>query len=440
MIEKVSDILNAFIEVEKEKLASFDMPHMPTLGSAYEEITKQGIDQDLIIPKHLGLKVVSGFICCGNTLLPQQIDAMLVEGNGEQYGRTDNYIYPIEQVLCIFEVKKTLRKADLSDAFDHLRIIRKEFANHFENKLVNDNYDPNIFKAKKHFSELTGKVAPETYLDIHHLSKADGILFYSLVQESLAPISIIHGYGGYKQESGLRNSFLDCLEEKGEKNKVGLGVPSIPNVVTSNEFSLIKANGMPFLGMTEQKEWAVLVSTRHNPVRIILEIVWSKISVYFNLEMPWGEDLLKESVVPMLLAIPRENETEAGWEYSPLRYKESVLENRSAMEEWQPVKVDAELVTVFNLISFYGGALEEETLDYISEKHDIEKDVLKAKLLETMLFMYDDFNNIFHPINNETFLHTNDDESGYLSSDNNRLINWCVKKDITPSLMSLILV
>lgn len=440
MIEKVSDILNAFIEVEKEKLASFDMPHMPTLGSAYEEITKQGIDQDFIIPKHLGLKVVSGFIRCGETLLPQQIDAMLVQGNGEQYGRTDNYIYPVEQVLCIFEVKKTLRKADLSDAFDHLRTIRKEFANHFENKLRNDNYDPDIVKAKRHFSELTGKIAPETYLDIHHLSKADGILFYSLVQESLAPISIIHGYGGYKQESGLRNSFLDCLQEKDEKNKVGLGVPSIPNLVTSNEFSLIKANGMPFLGMTDKKEWAVLVSTRHNPVRIILEIVWSKISVYFNLKMPWGDDLVKETVEPLLLAIPRETKTEAGWEYTPIRYKESHLENRKAMEEWQPVKVDPELVTAFNLLSMYGGALEEETLEYISEKHEIEKEVLKSKLLETMLFMYDEFNSIFRPINDKTFLHTNDDESGYLSSDDNRLINWCTKNDIQPFLMSLILV
>ena len=58
----------------------------------------------------------------------------------------------------------------------------------------------------------------------------------------------------------FRTGCANELEEKGEKNKVGLGVPSIPNLVTSNEFSLIKANGMPFLGMTEQKEWAVLDS------------------------------------------------------------------------------------------------------------------------------------------------------------------------------------
>jgi hypothetical protein len=439
MIEKVSDILNAFIKIEKEKLASFDMPHMPTLGSAYEEITKQGIDQDYIIPKHLGLKVISGFICCGETLLPQQIDAMLVQGEGKKYGLTDNFIYPIEQVLCVFEVKKTLTKADLSDAFDHLRSIRKEFSNHFENKLINDQYDPDIFKAQKHFSELTGKTSPETYLDLHYLSKADGILFYSLVQESLAPISIIHGYGGYKTESGLRNSFLDCIEEKGEINKIGLGVPSIPNLIVSNEFSLIKANGMPFLGMTDKREWAVLMSTRYNPARIILEIIWSKISVYFNLKMPWGEDLLKESVEPLLLAIPRENETQAGWEYAPIRYKESFLANRKEMKDWKPVEVGPELVSAFNFISIYGGALEEGTLDYISKEHAIEVSELKSRLLDTMLFMYDEFNNIFRPINDKTFLHTNDDESGYLSSDDNRLINWCNKNDIKPFLMSLIL-
>ncbi len=62
MIEKVSEILHAFIKLEESKLADFEMPHMPSLGSAYEEITKQGLAQDFVIPKNLDLKVVTGFI------------------------------------------------------------------------------------------------------------------------------------------------------------------------------------------------------------------------------------------------------------------------------------------------------------------------------------------------------------------------------------------
>ena len=123
MIEKASELLEQFIKVETKKLEGIDMPHMPTLGSAYEEVTKQGIDKDFAIPKFLDLRVVSGFISVADKMLPQQIDCMLVHGDGEKYGLTEQYIYDIDKVLCIFEVKKTLRKADYLDAFEHLGAI-----------------------------------------------------------------------------------------------------------------------------------------------------------------------------------------------------------------------------------------------------------------------------------------------------------------------------
>ncbi len=70
MIDKASELLEQFIQIETQVLAEIDMPHMPTLGSAYEEVTKQGIDQDFVIPKGLDLKVVSGFISVGEEMLP----------------------------------------------------------------------------------------------------------------------------------------------------------------------------------------------------------------------------------------------------------------------------------------------------------------------------------------------------------------------------------
>lgn len=106
MIRKASELLEEFIAVEKRKLDGFHMPHMPTLGTAYEEITKQGIYQDFAIPKHLDLHVVSGFISVGGEMLTEQIDCMLVHGEGERYGLTQQHKYDINSVLCIFEVKK----------------------------------------------------------------------------------------------------------------------------------------------------------------------------------------------------------------------------------------------------------------------------------------------------------------------------------------------
>ena len=99
MIEKASELLEKFIKAESEKLQGIKMPHMPTLGSAYEEVTKQGIDSEFTIPKYLDLRVVSGFISIGDEMLPHQIDCMLVHGDGRKYGLTEQYIYNVDPTL-----------------------------------------------------------------------------------------------------------------------------------------------------------------------------------------------------------------------------------------------------------------------------------------------------------------------------------------------------
>ena len=71
------------------------MPHMPTLGSAYEAITKSAVDNTFVLPPNLGLSVVSGFVRVGEVMLDNQIDCMLIYGKGERYGLTDEYIVDI---------------------------------------------------------------------------------------------------------------------------------------------------------------------------------------------------------------------------------------------------------------------------------------------------------------------------------------------------------
>ncbi len=51
MIEKASEIREQFIAKEAQRVEGIKMPHMPTLGSAYEEITRQGIDFNLVLSR-----------------------------------------------------------------------------------------------------------------------------------------------------------------------------------------------------------------------------------------------------------------------------------------------------------------------------------------------------------------------------------------------------
>ncbi len=437
MIIKASQLLELFIREETTKLQGFDMPHMPTLGSAYEEVTKQGIDQSFVLPQNLDLKVVSGFVSVGGEMLPEQIDCMLVHGEGIRYGLTDEYIYEIENILCIFEVKKTLRKKDYIDAFDHLGKIRKKFAEHFESKLRSGEFEPDITVARKHFSQITGRIAPEKYLDIHRLSKSDGILFYALVQESLAPVSIIQGYEGYKSENGLRTAFIDILEEKGKKGGQGLGVPSIPTLVTSNEYCLVKGNGVPFMVIRDKDSWVVTFSTRHNPAKMILELIWSKISTYFNVKMPWGDGLHMDSMEPLLLAIPKEVEDRAGWLYRTIEIKEKDLK-RENNNKWSPYPLGSPEMSAINIMAMQGGylPLDEEMQEFLKNNKNSSLEKVVESLTNSREFMID--GNYLRPINGVTHVLTNDGGSGHVSSERDKFDLWCQENDIKPTYMNMI--
>lgn len=424
MINYASELFQHFIQEEKKKLAAFDMPHMPTLGTAYEEITKQGIDKDFVIPKNLNLRVVSGFIEVGGKMLPQQIDCMLVEGEGKKFGLTSQFIYEIDRVLCIFEIKKTLTKADYSDAFNHLGDIRRAFAEHFENKLRNGDFEPEISHARRSFAQITGKIAPERYLDLHHIPEEDAMLFYALVQEQHAPASIVHGYEGYKTEEGIRTAFVDIIEERGKLNGEGLGVPRLPSLVTSNDYCVVKGNGYPYLAISDDHAWVVLLSTRHNPARLILEVIWSKIASHCNVKMPYGDDLSMEKVAPLLIAKPVRAGEQLGWVYHSIEYKEKNLD-REEETLWEPAGISPAEMSTINFMAMRGGYLElnKELDDYLMKSYGCSLSQVVEGLIMTRVFAHE--GNYLRPLAGVTYILTNDDDSGYVAVDRNRFDAWC---------------
>jgi hypothetical protein len=437
LINKASELLELFIKEESKKLAGIKMPHMPTLGSAYEEITKQGIDQKFAIPKNLDLSVVSGFASIGGQILPEQIDCMLVHGQGERYGLTEQYIHDIENILCIFEVKKTLKKADYIDAIEHLASIRKKFAEHFEYKLIHERYEPDITVARSNFSQITGKIAPEHYLGIHELPEHDGILFYCLVQESLAPVSIIHGYDGYRTESGLRNAFIDILEEKRNESYSGIGIPSIPSLVTSNQYCLIKGNGVPFLTINDKNEWVAISSARHNPAKLILELIWSKISCHFDIKMPWGDGLHMDNIEPLLVAKAVRVGDKAGWMYNSIDFKEKRLK-RDDNNVWEPATIGKAEMSAINIMAAHGGyfPLDKWTNEYLMSEHQTTIDEVTKNLVHTRLFMKD--GECIRPIHKLTHIATLDDDTGYASSERDRFDLWCEQNSVAPNYLNIV--
>lgn len=438
MFEKVSDVLEAFVAAEIDSLKDVDMPHMPTLGSAYEAITKEGVNQDYVIPKGLGLKVVSGFITVADVMLPQQIDAMLVVGDGKRYGKTEQFIYEIAQVLCIFEIKKTLRKNDLKDAFLHLRELKKAFTEDFSRKIDDEGFQPNVFLAGHHFSQITGRKAPGSYNDLKRFDVKDQILMYTLIQEIYAPATIIQGYGGYETEYGLRTAFIDSLEELYAEygNGAGLGVPGLPSLITSNNFSLVKGCGLPFIMTNQEREWVVIGSTRFKSIRMMMELIWSKISIFCDSQLPWGDGVSMENVSPLMLAIPAEHNGQIGWRYPTIEYKEKTLE-RAEHIEWEPNAITNNEYDMFIQLMCDGGMLKinEDLCEVLDCTIDEAKE-MASNLTKTMEFVLD--GDLLEPIKKVIFVIKNDTDGAYLSSNRERFDAWCHKKGIEPGYITLI--
>jgi hypothetical protein len=437
MISHASELLHYFIESEKQKLKDVYMPHMPTLGSAYEEITKQGLAKNFVIPKALDLRVVSGFVEIAEEILPQQIDCMLVRGEGRRYGITEQYIYNIDQILCLFEVKKSLSKNDYFDAFNHLGAVRRKYVRYFEDKLRSGQVTPDLSHARKIFSQITGKIAPTNYSDIHTLPEQDGILFYTLVMEAEAPICIINGFGGYKTESGFRAAFVEMIEEGVKINGAGFGVPSFPTLVTSNNFCLIKCNGSPYLATKGPNSWVAIASTRHNPVKIILELIWSKISIYCDVTMPWGLDLDMETLAPLLFAEVGKQGEQVGWAFRSIEPKEKQL-NRGEANSWHPEKVGSPEMAVISIMAMSGGylQLDQKLSEYLINSHKCTIDQVVNNLILSKAFAKE--GNYLRPIASLTHVLTNADGTGYIADNRNRFDAWCAINSIAPAYMNLV--
>ncbi|MFN3881516.1 MAG: DUF6602 domain-containing protein [Nitrincola lacisaponensis] len=435
-VSSLAEILQDFISVEDKKYGDFQYNHNPTLGAMYEALTENVVGR--MLPPNLGLSIVSGFIYDGKGYRSGEIDRMLVSGEGKQLGLTDKYEYHIKDVLVVFEVKKTLDKAAFVDAYQHLSGISKAYSLYFET-LLESGYEPNIDYAAKSFAQITGLAEPNRYSDMHRMKKKDAVIFYTLVQDMYSPIKIIHGYGGYKTEYGLRKVFLDFFENKQREHE--FGTPAMPNLISSENYSIVKTTGMPFKSpVLESGCWPIIASSKDNVVYLMVEIIWTKISIFCDISMPWGDDMDAEVMAQLLLGryVCYTPNGEEGWLYTAIEPKESDLKSIERKVDWEPVIVPLVVKEVAQEIGMYGGIkADSDAFNYYVDKWNLNEDMLVNQLIGTNLFSIDPFGWIKF-IGKSLYL-VEIDQDKYAFSDNvQRLRKWCEIKSITSTVISLI--
>lgn len=374
MIKTVAEILQGFMKEEAKKLRAYQLKHGPTIGDMYEGLSAEVLDR--AIPSQLNLKIVDGFITDGAEFLSGQMDCMLVRGEGEQIPFTKSFKWHVKDVLVVFEVKKNLYSKDLINSFYKLRQVSESYSNYLFEGEHEGSQTVDLSSSYKTFSQLTGIKAPN-YHDRETLSKGNELIYTTVFMEQLMPVKIVLGYDGFGSEYGLREGLIKFLEDEGKGQ--GFGVPAFPQLIICGNHSLVKANGRPYTIPMQDEYWDFMCSSKANPILLMLEFIWTKLSLEFDVGMPWGDDLEQESLNEFLKAKPVIGEEQSGWmlKYEPLSQK--TLDARNSVIDWQPVEITSAMFAIFTRLSEESVATtEDDFIEFVCKESDSVDDFIKS--------------------------------------------------------------
>lgn len=356
MIETVYQLLE---ELKKQGLSlidpNLDIGHNPTIGRMYEGLTKTLMDQAIF--SGLNLRVTSGKIKNSNGDYSRQIDCMIVIGEGKNIPFTEEYIYDVNDVIMVIEVKKKLFSGELSDAYDNLRSVID---------IATPRDGIRIDFLRDAFSAITKMELPG-HEDVSKLDFGTQMLYHALVVEAFLPIRVVLGYDGFASEYSLREKFCEYLTkaQNSRDGAKGFGATSLPNLVIAGENSLIKTNGMPYAITTDTNEYCWIASYRCKPLLLLLELLWTRLTYKFSISSSvFGNNFQIENLAPLLLAKPQEY----GWIYKVIPYSKAELAKMGESSEWCPTFVtNTEFILVNELCQ------HDVIIDAFLEKFIIDK-------------------------------------------------------------------
>lgn len=358
MIRTVADLLKALVDREREVLDAYELTHGPTIGAMYEGLTRSILDTS--IPPTLGLQVVSGFACFGEQL-SGELDCMVVRGTGEQIPYTEKYKWHISDVIAVFEVKKTLSAEELADSYDHLRAISTLYSKYVESDEATG-VKVDLTLPRRVFSQMTGQMPPE-HKKTESLPFDLEMIYHTLVTEFLGPVRVLVAHHGWKKEKTLRDHVSRLLAER-LTNPRGMGAGSFPQLMIGGEYSLVKLNGLPYVGSLVDSMWPLIASTSHNPLRLLLELVFTKLDFLYSTNLALDDSNEQEALSLCLRARAVKSDDVQGWEYMYDDLSEKELRQRGTSYQWKPAEFTSGQFTIVNRLCM-GHEIRTDSRDFV---------------------------------------------------------------------------
>lgn len=384
MIKSIADLLQGFMNEETAKLNAYELKHGPTIGDMYEGLSAELLKRS--IPPELNLQIVDGFVTDGDEFLSGQMDCMLVRGEGEQVPYTKTFKWHIKDVLVVFEVKKNLYSKDLINSFYKLRQASECYFKYLFESEHKENRTLDLSPSYQTFSQLTGITAP-IYSERKKLTENNELIYTTIFMEQLMPLKIVVGYDGFSSEFGLREGLVKFLETEGKG--AGYGVPSFPQLIICGKHSLVKSNGRPYISPMREEYWDFMFSSKANPVLLMLEFIWTKLSLEFDIGMPWGDDQEMEGLNEFLRAKPLVKDEQGGWLLKYDQLSAATLKARSAVIAWEPVEVTCSAYVIFQQLTQNDVYTKDAGFIDFIEKEYSDVDSFIGEILSTNFVAFD---------------------------------------------------
>jgi len=203
MIHSVYDLIRAIKEHGLPEIEKYlNIQHNPTIGDMYEGLTLELARKSIF--NQFDLRVTTGKIKNELGQISDQIDCMVVIGEGETIPFTNKHIYDVNKVVAVIEVKKNLFTKDLDSAYNNLKSVKD---------IAEPNRGMDATMLRNAFRSITKVELPEPD-KVDKLTFTQQMIYHSLVMECYLPARIVFGYNGFTNEHSLREHFIKYIEGK----------------------------------------------------------------------------------------------------------------------------------------------------------------------------------------------------------------------------------
>lgn len=374
MIRTISDLLLQIQDQESQILEKFSkIKHPSLIGSMYEGLSKKILEQSIF--DGLNINVCSGKIQNSKKELSDEVDCMIVIGDGIKIPYTDKYIYRCEQVIAVFQIKKNLFSKEIKDSFANLKNILD----------VTEFRDGEKFHTAMQYDAYRGICREELPFrnELDSISENNQMIFHTLLLDAFYPARIAWGYNGFKSEFSLRQAFSKFVQDNissPRKKVTRLSPLTMPNLIICDKYSLVKTNGMPFYHSKINEWWPLIASTSENPLYLLLQVVWTRIQYIFKLPPTifGDDDLVINKMHGFLHAKFVKTEEKSGWQFYDVDAKPEELKEPIKNSEWEPAFISiAQMVLLHYLIN--GEEIEYNSIPDL--KSYLDKEVINPEAL-----------------------------------------------------------